>query len=112
MTSRNVDVKMSHCPNPDCPFVKRHRYAAEYRAGVSTCADCQTALTEGKPEIQRGPPRRWEAKRLWVTLLGVAAARSFHFVIAPGIRSAFYGVSVWTVSGAGLDLGGLGLAPI
>lgn len=35
-----------HCPNPDCPFLRKHGTAPSYRAGVATCSDCGAALVD------------------------------------------------------------------
>ncbi len=36
-----------HCPNPECPFLKKFRAPAEYREGFSACSDCGSALVAG-----------------------------------------------------------------
>jgi preprotein translocase subunit SecY len=35
---------MPYCPNPECPFRKRHGESAEYNQGTAACSDCDTAL--------------------------------------------------------------------
>ncbi len=40
---------MSYCPNPECPFRKRHGESAEYNQGTVACSDCGTALVADDP---------------------------------------------------------------
>jgi preprotein translocase subunit SecY len=60
----------NHCPNPECPFLKKFRRPAEYREGFSTCSDCGGALSSGSaPEAMAMP-----AAAVAATPVEVAAA--------------------------------------
>src|SRR5688572_3374004 len=39
------------CPNPDCPYARKHHRPAEYRAGIAACTDCGAALVDGAVDL-------------------------------------------------------------
>jgi hypothetical protein len=44
-------VNVRYCPNPDCPYTRRHHEAAEYRDEAMACSDCGAALTSEPPAV-------------------------------------------------------------
>lgn len=77
---------MMRCPNPDCPYAKKHGHAADYRDGMSMCSDCGTTLIGAYAETpalpmavgagyEPGPARPFSAllvKALVVSILGAS----------------------------------------
>jgi len=93
-----------HCPNPECPFLKKFKAPAEFREGFSTCSDCGSALVAGSaptpapvvavaeqaPELAASLPRAQGAssdftRRGVVSLAALIAAALSNQVLLPGI---------------------------
>jgi len=89
------------CPNPECPYQKRHHQAAEYRDGIETCSDCGSALVSTAPvvavpqapePVPSAPPASpeliWRVLATAVVFLAVAAAGSLPLpALAPGLAT-------------------------
>lgn len=45
---------MKTCPNPQCPFLLRHKFPNEFMDHVSTCDSCSTTLVGGQASEQGG----------------------------------------------------------
>jgi hypothetical protein len=43
---------MPYCPNPDCPHRQRLNEPAEFNAGITTCSDCGSPLSETAPHFE------------------------------------------------------------
>jgi hypothetical protein len=84
-----------YCPNPDCPIAQRTGEPAEYREGVTQCADCGAELVEELPELQEVAYERFVP----VHEIGNAALLPFveSLLQSAGIRFFVKGI------GSGLD---------
>ncbi len=85
---------MSYCPNPECPFRKRHGESAEYNQGTATCSDCGTALVPDDPLGKTVKQKKeFKMRDLYKRLLWTLALLGFwgilrHFPL-PGIDNEF-----------------------
>ena len=79
---------MPFCPNPQCPHIKKIGKPAEYVAGVSSCSDCGSKLTEKEIAIEREkrPTLSDFQKRLIYTLGMLALWRMLTHIAPPGIN--------------------------
>ncbi len=106
---------MPYCPNPECPFRKRHGESAEYNEGVIKCSDCGTVLTSadqlGKAVKQK---KKFKMHDIYKRLLWTMALLAFwnivrHFPL-PGTNSEVMEMMA-KVSGTRISLFALGLMP-
>jgi hypothetical protein len=63
---------VKYCPNPDCPYARRHGESQEYRDEALTCVDCGAELVSEKPvwtaEATRPPEIAWGRVALTVAV--------------------------------------------
>jgi len=82
---------MPFCPNPECPYRKRHGEPAEYLQGMTACSDCGSSLSETAPILHPLEKTRKFIvtdfhKKLILTLLLLLFWNLLHHIGAPGIN--------------------------
>jgi preprotein translocase subunit SecY len=85
---------MPYCPNPECPFRKRHGESAEYNQGATTCSDCGTSLVADDPLGKTVKQKKeFRMRDLYKRVLWTIALLGFwgiaRHVSMPGIDNAF-----------------------
>lgn len=105
---------MKHCPNPQCPFARKHGIAAEYREDVQQCSDCGTTLVAGgvdEPAESGASGPVWISKRLLVSIAGIVAAYLATWVIIPGVDPRLVAMAREHGDTENLSIVALGLQP-
>ena len=105
---------MAFCPNPKCKHKKRTGKPAEFKAGITKCQDCGTALVEDNPEkpAERPPCPPPLRRRIWFTI-AVVCALWLSMLIPPlfvnldALRAFFD----WSVIDSALNAGPLSRGP-
>lgn len=104
---------MPFCPNPDCPHRRRAGRPAEYRPGVTACADCGAALVDALPPFPSRARLGWPAPLLARLLLNLSVLFGVWlagFIPLPGLEPG--GLAEARAQGTGLGLLMLGIRPL
>jgi hypothetical protein len=109
---------VKHCPNPECPYRKRHGRDAEYRDEATTCSDCGSPLAteESSPPgvgaIAPMPAASGPWRRLGVTVGCAAVCVLCMYTPLPGTEGLGLEPSKYRVQVPAVGLMAIGMRPI